>query len=400
MLKQLSNKIFINLGTNFFEIAHMESKTEIKERFHNLFVNKKTDCANTVYMNPVAQYTDLDRFNQEKEEIFKNQPICIGISSLIPNVGDWFTVEVVGYPILLVRDKENKINAYLNICSHRGAKLAEGKGNTVKAFKCPYHSWTYSLNGELLSRPRENLFNEIPKNKCNLKSIELREQYGLLWILLSKKAVKESNKYFKELDVLIDHYDFNSLYHYKTGIMQPNINWKLGVDTFLELYHVAHLHPETLSDILKGDTCLFDKYGRHMRIIGPRKSLVESKANILQIENIERHIINLKIIFPNTILVDHEEHIELWHVLPEDSVNKCRVSISLFTKVPYKTDSEIRHWENNFQLLKDVVEEEDFPLGEGVQKGFYADKKRNIIFGKNEPGLQHFHKNIDKFLSD
>ena len=151
MLKQLSNKIFINLGTNFFEIAHMESKREIKERFHNLFVNKKTDCANTVYMNPVAQYTDLDRFNQEKEEIFKNQPICIGISSLIPNVGDWFTVEVVGYPILLVRDKENKINAYLNICSHRGAKLAEGKGNAVKAFKCPYHSWTYSLNGELLS---------------------------------------------------------------------------------------------------------------------------------------------------------------------------------------------------------------------------------------------------------
>ena len=378
----------------------MESKLEIKERLHNLFINKKTDCTNNVYMNPVEQYIDLDRFDQEKEEIFKNQPICIGISSLIPNIGDWFTAEVVGYPILVVRDKENKINAYLNICSHRGAKLAEGKGNTLKAFKCPYHSWTYSLNGELLSRPRENLFDEIPKNKCNLKSIELSEKYGLLWIQLSKKAVKESKKYFEELDILIDHYDLNNLYHYKTGIIQPNINWKLAVDTFLELYHVSHLHPDTLSDILKGDTCLFDTYGRHMRIIGPRKSLVESKAKILEIENIEKHIINLKIIFPNTILVDHEEHIELWHILPENSVNKCRVSISLFTKVPYKTDSEIRHWENNFKLLKDVVEEEDFPLGEGVQKGFYADKKRNIIFGKNEPGLQHFHKNIDELLSN
>ena len=250
----------------------MESKLEIKERLHNLFINKKTDCTNNVYMNPVEQYIDLDRFDQEKEEIFKNQPICIGISSLIPNIGDWFTAEVVGYPILVVRDKENKINAYLNICSHRGAKLAEGKGNTLKAFKCPYHSWTYSLNGELLSRPRENLFDEIPKNKCNLKSIELSEKYGLLWIQLSKKAVKESKKYFEELDILIDHYDLNNLYHYKTGIMQPNINWKLAVDTFLELYHVSHLHPDTLSDILKGDTCLFDTYGRHMRIIGPRKS--------------------------------------------------------------------------------------------------------------------------------
>ena len=123
------------------------------------------------------------------------------------------------------------------------------------------------------------------------------------------------------------------------------------------------------------------------------------KENILEIENIEKHIINLKIIFPNTVFVDNGEHIDLWHILPENSVNETMVSVSIFTKLPCETDSEIRHWENNLQLLKDVVEKEDFPLGEGIQKGFYADKKRNIIFGKNEPGLQHFHKNVDKFLS-
>ena len=377
----------------------MESKLEIKKRLHKLFADKKTDCAKSLYMNPVNQYIDLDRFDQEKEEIFKNQPICIGTSSLIPNIGDWFTVEIVDHPILVVRDKDKKINAYLNICSHRGSKLAEGNGNTAKVFKCPYHSWTYSLNGELIARPREDSFNQIPKNKCNLKSIELREQSGLLWVQLTKNAVKESEKYFKELNTLIDHYNLTNYHYFKTEIMKPKINWKLAVDTFLELYHIAHLHPDTLSNIIKGDTCMFDTYGRHMRIIGPRRSLIESKENILEIENIEKHIINLKIIFPNTVFVDNGEHIDLWHILPENSVNETMVSVSIFTKLPCKTDSEIKHWENNLQLLKDVVEKEDFPLGEGIQKGFYADKKRNIIFGKNEPGLQHFHKNVDKFLS-
>ena len=145
--------------------------------------------------------------------------------------------------------------------------------------------------------------------------------------------------------------------------------------------------------------CLVDNYGRHMRIIGARQSLSEIKDDILKIDNIESHILNLKVIFPNTIFVDHGEHIELWHILPGDSVNKSWVSVSLFTKSTFNTKSETRHWENNFQLLKDVVEQEDFPLGESVQKGFYADKQRKLIFGKNEPGLQHFHKYLDKLIS-
>ena len=377
----------------------MESQLEIKKRLHNLFLNKKTDCANTLYRNPVVQYIDPKRFIREKEILFKNNPICIGTSSLIPNIGDWYTIDIVDYPILLTRDEDLKINGYLNICSHRGARLADGNGNTRKAFKCPYHSWTYSLKGKLISRPREESFDGIKKEKCNLKKIYIIEKFGFLWILLTKTAEKESKKYFEELHPIMDHYDLSNYHHYKTGIMKPEINWKLAVDTFLELYHITHLHPETLSDIIRGDTCLFDNYGRHMRIIGARQSLSEIKDDILKIDNIESHILNLKVIFPNTIFVDHGEHIELWHILPGDSVNKSWVSVSLFTKSTFNTKSETRHWENNFQLLKDVVEQEDFPLGESVQKGFYADKQRKLIFGKNEPGLQHFHKYLDKLIS-
>ena len=72
----------------------MESKLEIKKRLHKLFADKKTDCAKSIYMNPVNQYIDLDRFDQEKEEIFKNQPICIGTSSLIPKALTWTSFSI------------------------------------------------------------------------------------------------------------------------------------------------------------------------------------------------------------------------------------------------------------------------------------------------------------------
>ena len=240
---------------------------------------------------------------------------------------------------------------------------------------------------------------EITKEKCNLKKIKIIIKFGLIWILPTKIAENKSKKYFEELNPIMNNYDLSNYQHYKTAVMKPNVNWKLAIDTFLELYHIQHLHPKTLSHIINGDACMFDKHGRHMRLIAPRKDLSTHKNNIMKIENIEKYIINLKVIFPNTVLVEHGEHLELWHILPT-SIDKSIVTVSLFTKLPYKTKSEIKHWEKNFQKLKDVVEKEDFPLGENVQKGFYADPKRRLIFGKNEPALQHFHKTIRTALKN
>jgi len=372
----------------------MHSPLDIKDRLQSLIVNQETDYAKSIYKNAVIEYIDASIANTEKKIIFEESPICLGTAALVPNQGDWFTVDIGDKSILIVRNNKTEISAYLNICSHRGAKLVEGSGTKAYAFKCPYHSWVYNLDGELKARPRENAFDEINKDQCSLQKFELDNHQGFLWLIMGKKAKNKHASNKADLNELLIDYDFNKYQHFKSIKIYPKLNWKLAVDTFLELYHIDELHTKSLAPIIKNDLQLFDTYGKNIRVIGARHSAVKLNRVLKDQREFDIHTIQLRILFPNTILVCHPDHVEVWQILPKNEVNECEVSFSLYTKEAFSSKSAIRHWDNNFNLALNAVVKEDFPLGENVQKGFYAAPKRKIIFGKNEPALQHFHKQI------
>ena len=372
----------------------MHSPLDIKDRLQSLIVNKETDYAKSIYKNAVIEYIDASIANTEKKIIFEESPICLGTAALVPNQGDWFTVDIGDKSILIVRNNKTEISAYLNICSHRGAKLVEGSGTKAYAFKCPYHSWVYNLDGELKARPRENAFEEINKDQCSLQKFELDNHQGFLWLIMGKKAKNKHSSNKADLNELLIDYDFNKYQHFKSIKIYPKLNWKLAVDTFLELYHIDELHTKSLAPIIKNDLQLFDTYGKNIRVIGARHSAVKLNRVLKDQREFDIHTIQLRILCPNTILVCHPDHVEVWQILPKNEVNECEVSFSLYTKEAFSSKSAIRHWDNNFNLALNAVVKEDFPLGESVQKGFYAAPKRKIIFGKNEPALQHFHKQI------
>ena len=372
----------------------MHSPLDIKDRLQSLIVNQETDYAKSIYKNAVIEYIDASIANTEKKIIFEESPICLGTAALVPNQGDWFTVDIGDKSILIVRNNKTEISAYLNICSHRGAKLVEGSGTKAYAFKCPYHSWVYNLDGELKARPRENAFDEINKDQCSLQKFELDNHQGFLWLIMDKKAKNKHSSNKADLNELLIDYDFNKYQHFKSIKIYPKLNWKLAVDTFLELYHIDELHTKSLAPIIKNDLQLFDTYGKNIRVIGARHSAVKLNRVLKDQREFDIHTIQLRILFPNTILVCHPDHVEVWQILPKNEVNECEVSFSLYTKETFSSKSAIRHWDNNFNLALNAVVKEDFPLGENVQKGFYAAPKRKIIFGKNEPALQHFHKQI------
>ena len=372
----------------------MHSPLDIKDRLQSLIINQETDYAKSIYKNAVIEYIDASIANTEKKIIFEESPICLGTAALVPNQGDWFTLDIGDKSILIVRNNKTEISAYLNICSHRGAKLVEGSGTKAYAFKCPYHSWVYNLDGELKARPRENAFDEINKDQCSLQKFELDNHQGFLWLIMGKKAKNKHSSNKADLNELLIDYDFNKYQHFKSIKIYPKLNWKLAVDTFLELYHIDELHTKSLAPIIKNDLQLFDTYGKNIRVIGARHSAVKLNRVLKDQREFDIHTIQLRILFPNTILVCHPDHVEVWQILPKNEVNECEVSFSLYTKEAFSSKSAIRHWDNNFNLALNAVVKEDFPLGENVQKGFYAAPKRKIIFGKNEPALQHFHKQI------
>ena len=105
------------------------------------------------------------------------------------------------------------------------------------------------------------------------------------------------------------------------------------------------------------------------------------------------------LLFPNTVLVMAQDHLQTWHLFPAgNGVDETRVHVSLYTPEPASTDSARRHWNNNFDLTMATVENQDFPVSEGIQRGFSSGAQDDIVFGRNEPALQHFHQALKSAL--
>src|ERR1044072_5948389 len=125
--------------------------------------NRTTALTDGVYRNPVTDYTCPRQAACERALFFDDAPINIGLSALLPRAGDWMTHDYAGVPLLLARRDDGSLAAFLNVCRHRGGRIVEGSGSRARSFSCPYHGWTYGLDGALIARPEEASFPAIDR---------------------------------------------------------------------------------------------------------------------------------------------------------------------------------------------------------------------------------------------
>ena len=194
-------------------------------------------------------YKDTSIFDLEKHNIFYNSWIFIGHESQIPNKGDFFVYKLLDEEIIVLRNKENKVKAFFNVCRHRGSRVClEEKGNTSR-FSCPYHSWTYNLDGKLLAA--KSLREGIDKSKLGLHPCNIESASGMLLINLSDnpQSLKNLKSDLKEPFEMFGFKDLKVAAHKNYPIAS---NWKLAVENYQECYHCAPAHPEySLSHSLK-----------------------------------------------------------------------------------------------------------------------------------------------------
>ena len=194
-------------------------------------------------------YKDTSIFDLEKHNIFYNSWIFIGHESEIPNKGDFFVYKLLDEEIIVLRNKENKVKAFFNVCRHRGSRVClEEKGNTSR-FTCPYHSWTYNLDGKLLAA--KSLREGIDKSKLGLHPCNIESASGMLLINLSDnpQSLKNLHSDLKDPFEMFGFKDLKVAAHKNYPIAS---NWKLAVENYQECYHCAPAHPEySLSHSLK-----------------------------------------------------------------------------------------------------------------------------------------------------
>jgi phenylpropionate dioxygenase-like ring-hydroxylating dioxygenase large terminal subunit len=356
-----------------------------------------TELADSVFLNPVSTYTCPEQARREREVFFRNHPIFFALSCELPKPGDYRADDLSGVPLLVVRADDGRLRAFLNVCRHRGAKVAAGSGSGKRLFVCPYHAWSYDLDGRLMRIAPTEAFPGLACEERSLVPLPVAEKHGLIFVQSTPGANIDVDALLADLAPEIGSYRFADYSHYETQTLAKDMNWKLVIDTFLETWHVATLHRETVGPIFQPNVNAFDAFGRNGRLIIPRRSLLESRHQPESAWDLLTHSAIVYTLFPNALLVWQGDHLETWRAFPVGgATDKCIAEAALFTPRPALTDKDKRHWARNMDLLMRTVDAEDFPVCLDIQRGFVAGAQTHITFGRNEPALGHYHRAIQE----
>jgi phenylpropionate dioxygenase-like ring-hydroxylating dioxygenase large terminal subunit len=355
-----------------------------------------THLADAPWRNDVSVYSDPEHMAREQTILFRRHPLLMGFASEWPGPGSFRTDDCAGVPILVARGRDGKLRAFLNVCRHRGAKVAQGCGK-ARAFSCPYHAWTYDLSGRVMGIPDERCFPGVRAERGSLTELPLCEKHGLVWVIPTPSpdaaAGFDIDPWLGGLGPELASYGFATWSFYDKRIIPETMNWKILVDTFHEGYHIGFLHKDSLSGILHGNVTDFEAFGLNHRLTMPRKKLERLKSEPEATWDLMWNTTLIYSLFPNTILVVQGDHVELARTFPtEGRVDRSVMNLGLYIPKAPTTEDERTHWDKNMQLVLDVVTGEDFPAGRTIQSGVGSGAQTHMVYGRNEPAMIHYHQ--------
>ena len=195
---------------------------------------------------PGFLYTSPDVFAFEVENIFLKDWLCVGRVEEFENPGDFHALRIAGEPVLICRDSAGSLNAFHNLCRHRGVEVVSGRGNR-KNFRCPYHAWVYDLNGKLLGAPHSKEVEDFDFENCGLMGVSLDTWGGYVFINLDPDCVPLGG--YLDEDEVRQFAAFLKPEETRTSdkyVFEVACNWKFVIENLMDMYHVGTLHKETL----------------------------------------------------------------------------------------------------------------------------------------------------------
>jgi phenylpropionate dioxygenase-like ring-hydroxylating dioxygenase large terminal subunit len=364
---------------------------------------KTTAMADAPWRNEVSAYTSLERHKREEEVLLRKRPLLMGLSCDWPKPGAYRTDDLAGVPILTLRGSDGRMRAFLNVCRHRGAKVAQGCGS-ASAFTCPYHGWTYGNDGVLRGLPEEAAsFPGVRAERPGLTPLPLAEKYGMVWVLPTPAADRSAHLdidlWLNGLEADLAAWKLEGYHFYDRHVHHEEMNWKLLVDTFHEGYHFGFLHKESLRDILVHNVGDFTPFGANFRLVYARTKLDRLRAMPESEWDLMWNTTIVYSMFANTVFSPQGDHMEIFRIFPVDGrIDRAVMETSLYIPKPAETPDEKRHWDANLALAIKVITTEDFPAGRTMQLGFRSGAQSHVVYGRNELALAHYHQSIRREL--
>jgi phenylpropionate dioxygenase-like ring-hydroxylating dioxygenase large terminal subunit len=366
----------------------------------DLVERKTTSLAESVMEIDVAEYTDAELFEREME-LIRDYPQFVGPSCVVPQPGDYFAFDDTGVPILIVRTDSGELNAFVNICSHRGAPLNEathGHARNGRMFSCPYHGWSYDLEGQLIGVPfGKEGFDSIDREKLGLRKLDVQEKHGMIFVMPNPNRTFDIDEVLCGLEERLSGFGFEDHYYLGAKKVFTDFSWKLNMDTFHEFYHFEYLHPETIAQMSYSNVANYLQYGRNHSMSAPVLSVLELKEQPEQDWQPRDNCSFVNFIFPNTVIFVVNDHFQTWRVYPI-APDRSVVYHSMFLPEKPATDEALEEYENYFQMINDVAVGEDYTLVDKINRGLKAGIDRKVLVGRNEPGVQNMHRQLQDVL--
>lgn len=344
---------------------------------------------------PASAYTDPAHFEREQARLFHRLPQVVAPSALLPSGNMAVPHDGFGLPLLLARDREGKARVFYNVCRHRGTRLIEGgEARCGPRIVCPYHAWSYSLDGALAGLPRPDTFPGLDRSNYGLVELASVEAGGLIWFAREESDFADARSLAPEFDA----FGLAGHHLYRRRVHDVASNWKLIMDAFLESYHVQRLHAPTIAKFFTDGVTAADALGRHQR------SAVGRNDHLADIDPTDWSALRAVItfayqLFPATIMIMSPDYVNLMVLMPQ-SVGRTLVEDFMLIPKPPATAEEEDHWARSWALLDEgVFGGEDYRAAALGQEGLATGAVKELTLGTLETGIRHFHDQVNAALA-
>jgi phenylpropionate dioxygenase-like ring-hydroxylating dioxygenase large terminal subunit len=369
------------------------TEIELVSRVLDMQRQRTTTLAEHAVTVPTSHYTSAEHAADEERRHFAPSPVLACFSADVPDVGDRIALESGGVPIVVVRVQGGGVRAYVNVCRHRGAPVADGRSLGTRSFTCPFHGWVYDLSdGRLLGQPRScDGFAEVDPESLSLRPVPVAERHGLVVVRPQGDDPVDVDEWASGLGPEMAGLHYETLAWHRRESRDWQCNWKLLLDTFLESYHVFTLHRESLSSFYLGIASPFDAFGRHNRLVIPQSSILGQTDRPREEWELMPHAVVQYFLAPNVIVSNLYGYVMTWRFVPHGP-DVTSVEHTLYTYTPTESDLDRRQLDQRFEAARTVTSDEDFPLSERVHRSLRSGALDTVTLGRNEPAVIHFHE--------
>ena len=367
------------------------SDQAVFERVFNHIDNSTTDLGERVWREPSDNYYSQERFDDEIA-MLKRLPVAYCPSAALPDKGSYIARSSAGTPLVVVRGLDGVVRAFINACRHRGMQVASGSGCS-RAFVCPYHAWTYNLEGNLKHIPGQEGFPGVDAKQHGLVEVSAREKGGIVYVMQTGEITE---------DMLEDCLDYFSPEQqmFETEEMVDEANWKILNETLMEGYHIKSLHRETFYPYGLDNINLVEIYGANSRVTYPFRRIEKMRDVAPDQRRIDGLVTSVYLVFPTASVSVLSKHTNLAILEPLSPTSSRWVLYRMVNRAVDGKDIPLEEAQRDALFVGDSGQIEDREAARAIQQSVSSNGNTHFTFGHFESAIVNFHQHLAKYLDN